>query len=189
MPRGQQSESPAKFTDQKRRFENSVRDRHTISTSSRRHLIKPERGSGFFNEPSGDPTRTGFIREVTKAIATIQSNNETIIPIVINGKTIATKDQGVGSNPSAEGDQWYSYSVINEEHVDQAIAVAQASTWSQLSAAQRKAILERVATHMSTKRAESIAVMTARVISPARHAVTPASKSHLTWIRCWSTIG
>ena len=110
--------SAAKFTDQKRRFENSVRDRHTISTSSRRHLIKPERGSGFFNEPSGDPTRTGFIREVTKAIATIQSSNGTIIPIVINGKAIATKDQGVGSDPSAEGDQWYSYSVINKEHVE-----------------------------------------------------------------------
>ena len=152
--------SAAKFTDQKTRFENSVQERHTISTSSRRHLIKPERGSGFFNEPSGDPTRTSFIREVTKAIAATRSNNGAIIPIVINGKAIATKDQGVGSDPSAEGDQWYSYSVINTEHVDQAIAVAESSSWGDKSAAERKTILEHVAAHMSTKRTESIAVMT-----------------------------
>jgi len=149
-----------KFADQKTRFENSVRERHTISTSSRRHLIKPEHESGFFNEPAGDPTRTGFIREVTRAIAAVQSNNGTIIPIVINGKVIATREQGQGADPSADGDQWYSYSVINRECVDQAIAVAQSSTWSQVSAAQRRTILEQVATHMSTKRAESIAVMT-----------------------------
>jgi len=150
----------AKFIEQKTRFENSVRERHTVSTSSRRHLIKPEQVSGFFNEPAGDPTEPAYIRDVTKAIATIQSNNGAIIPIVINGKPITTMERGVGSDPSAEGNQWYSYSVINNDHVDQAIAVAKSSTWGQMGAPQRKAILEQVASHMSTKRAESIAVMT-----------------------------
>ncbi len=152
--------SSTKFLEQKTRFENSVRERHTISTSSRRHLIKPIQTSVFFNEPAGDPTGPSFIREVTKAIATIQSNNSMNIPIVINGKPITTTVQGVGNDPSAEGHQWYSYSVINKAHIDQAIEVAESSSWGQMAAAERRAILEQVATHMSTKRAESIAVMT-----------------------------
>ncbi len=152
--------STNKFTDQKIRFENSVKDRHTISTSSRRHLIKPDFGAGFFNEPSGDPTKSSFIREVTREISSIQSNNGVKIPLVIDGEVITTKEEGVGSDPSDEGVQWYAYSVITKEHADRAIAIAESSTWSQVNANERRAILQQVADEMSIKRAQSIAVMT-----------------------------
>ena len=149
-----------KFTEQKIRFENSVRDRHTISTQSRRHLIHLDHVSGFFNEPSGDPTEPQFISRVTQAITKIQIEPKTQIPIVINGQSIGSGELAAGSDPSADGEEWYTYSVIGREHVDAAIEVCENSTWGQRSAAERRAILERVADHMSSKRAESIAVMT-----------------------------
>ena len=151
--------NPAKFTEQKTRFENSVLDRHTISTASRRHLLKPTTEIGFFNEPSGDPTEPHFIHSVSEEIAKIQREHLHAIPIVINGETFTTKDQGIGTDPNDDGNQWYSYSVIQKDHIDQAIKVAESSTWGQRTAAERRAILERVANHMSTKRAQSIAVM------------------------------
>jgi RHH-type proline utilization regulon transcriptional repressor/proline dehydrogenase/delta 1-pyrroline-5-carboxylate dehydrogenase len=58
--------SATKFAEQKARFEKSIEERHTISTKSRRHLIQPEVKPGFFNEPSGDPTETNFVHEVTE---------------------------------------------------------------------------------------------------------------------------
>ena len=148
-----------KFAEQKARFEKSIQERHTIHTSSRRHFLKPIFGNGFYNEPSGDPTKPEFINAVTESLARVQLNNSTVIPLVINGKEIVTKEQAVGSDPSADGDQWYSYSVINKSHVDKAVDIADSSTWGQKSAAERSAILNKVADHMSTKRAESIAVM------------------------------
>jgi len=151
--------SASKFAEQKVRFENSVKQRHTISVTSRRHLIEPVHGPGFFNEPSGDPTASTFIRDITKALAKVQRDNDMVIPVVIGGEEFATKSQGAGGDPSADGDQWYSYSVINRTLVDKAIAIAEASTWGTKSAAQRRAILEKVANHMSTERAKSIAVM------------------------------
>ena len=151
--------SASKFAEQKLRFENSVRDRHEISTASRRHLIKPEASLGFFNEPSGDPTEPHFIRAVTAEIGQVQRNPALMIPIVINGQSFSSSEQGVGTDPSADGEQWYSYSVIGKAHIDQAIQVAENSSWPMRSAAERREILERVANHMSTKRAQSIAVM------------------------------
>ena len=151
--------SATKFAEQKARFEKSIEERHTISTKSRRHLIQPEVKPGFFNEPSGDPTETNFVHEVTEKLATIQIGTTLKIPLVINGVEITTKDQGVGTDPSSDGEQWYSYSVIDQSHVDSAIEVAANSQWGEKSAAERRAILDQVAAHMSTQRAQSIATM------------------------------
>ena len=82
------------------------------------------------------------------------------IPIVINDKEISTKERGIGTDPSANGEQWYSYSVIDKIHVDKAIAAAEGSKWGSLSAKERSSILKDVANHMSTMRSQSIAVMT-----------------------------
>jgi RHH-type proline utilization regulon transcriptional repressor/proline dehydrogenase/delta 1-pyrroline-5-carboxylate dehydrogenase len=153
------AKNPKKFAEQKKRFENSVRERHTITTASRRHLLKPDRAAGFFNEPSGDPTEPKFIAAVTEQLAKVQLDNSLHIPVVINGKETITKEQGIGTDPSADGAQWYSYSVIDKALVDKAIAAAEASTWSKKSAAERRSILEQVAASMSEQRARSIAVM------------------------------
>ena len=152
--------SPSKFAEQKNRFERSVEERHTISTSSRRHSLTPTVPTGFFNEPSGDPTEPKFVRQTTEEISKVQLVQAMDIPLVINGTEISTKERGVGTDPSADGEQWYSYSVIDKVHVDQAIAAAQNSKWGTLSAKERSAILKDAANHMSAMRAQSIAVMT-----------------------------
>ena len=151
--------SSTKFAEQKARFENSVRERHTISTSSRRHLIHPSSKVGFQNEPSGDPTEPKFIQRVTKEIKKVHRDNSLEIPVVIDGKESKTSNRGVGTDPSADGEPWYTYSVIDRVLVDRAIEVAETSSWGQKSATERQAILEEVARHMSSQRAESIAVM------------------------------
>ena len=152
--------NPAKFAEQKARFERSVAERHTISTSSRRHLLKPAAPTGFFNEPSGDLTEPNFVLRTTEEISKVQLVQELNIPIVINDKEISTKERGIGTDPSANGEQWYSYSVIDKIHVDKAIAAAEGSKWGSLSAKERSSILKDVANHMSTMRSQSIAVMT-----------------------------
>ncbi len=152
--------SKTKFAEQKERFERSVQERHSISTSSRRHLIQPEVGAGFFNEPSGDPTDPHFIAEATREIAKIMLERKLRIPVVINGKKIDTKIQAAGIDPSDDEQQWYSYSVVDQSLVDQAIAIAEKSSWPNKSAAERREILVSVADYMSTQRARSIAVMT-----------------------------
>ncbi len=149
-----------KFEEQKARFEKSVVERHTISTSSRRHGVKQEVSSEFFNEPSGDPTEPRFISEITHEIEKIKVEQKIKIPIVINGKKINTKTQAIGTDPSDDGIQWYSYSIIDQLHVDQAITIAEKSSWPQKSADERRTILLGVADYMSTQRARSIAVMT-----------------------------
>ncbi len=151
--------SATKFGEQKARFEKSIEERHTISTQSRRHLLQPETTEGFFNEPSGDPTEPDFIREVTQEIQKIQLISEFEIPVVIDGKEIATKRRGIGTDPSSNGEQWYTYSVISTSHVDKAVLVAENSKWGTLTAGQRSTILLQAAQHMSSKRAQSIAVM------------------------------
>jgi len=149
----------SKFAEQKARFERSIAERHTISTQSRRHLIHPEVEAGFFNEPSGDPTESNFVSEVTENLARIQLERSLKIPLVIDGMEFTTENKGIGTDPSADGEQWYTYSVVDRSHVDNAIEVAENSTWGSKSAKERRAILEQVAAYMSTQRARSISVM------------------------------
>lgn len=149
-----------KYHEQKARFERSVEERHSISTISRRHNLKPELHTGFFNEPSGDPTEPHFIHKVTEEIRKAQIIVNFNIPLVINGNEIATNLRGIGTDPSADGEEWYSYSVINKAHVDEAVAVAESSKWGTLNSKQRSAILLNAANQMSARRTQSIAVMT-----------------------------
>ncbi|MEJ0014203.1 MAG: proline dehydrogenase family protein [Actinomycetota bacterium] len=72
-----------KFAEQKARFERSVQERHTISTSSRRHGVKQEVSSEFFNEPSGDPTELQFITEITHEIEKIKLNRRSKFPLLL----------------------------------------------------------------------------------------------------------
>jgi len=150
----------SKFEEQKARFEKSVAERHTLSTSSRRHLLTPEKGESFYNESSGDPTEPGFIHAVTTDITKVLTESYPLIPVVVAGKEYETASQGVGTDPSSDGAQWYAYSVVDKKIIDKAVSVAEKSTWSSKSAAERREILENVAEHMSTQRSRSIAVMT-----------------------------
>ena len=153
------SKDPEKFAEQKSRFERSISERHQISTSSRRHAKSTFHPEGFFNEPSGDPTESNYVAEVTTEISHIQNLTNLEIPIVINGKAYTSKFQANGIDPNSEGAVWYHYSVIDQKHVDKAIEIAEKSSWSSKNANERRDIILKVAELMSEQRAETIATM------------------------------
>jgi len=149
-----------KFNEQKARFERSVMERHTISVESRRHLIKPMAKDGFNNEPSGDPTEPHFIESISNEVSKVLRLKKFDIPVVVNGQSYTTSLKGAGTDPSADGQEWYTYSVIDKALVDLAIKTAETSSWPAKSAAERREILERVADLMSAQRSSTIAIMT-----------------------------
>ena len=151
---------PAKFAEQRKRFEDSVVERHTISTESRRHLPSWEDDETFFNEPSGDPTNPLYVKSITHELARVISTNGLHIPIVIDGKEIRHDEKEMGTDPSANGAFWYDYSVISRADVDSALLTCQKSSWMSTDANYRRDILKKVAAHMSGQRAQSIAIMT-----------------------------
>lgn len=152
--------NPSKFAEQKTRFENSVRERHTISTASRRHQPDPVDYSTFHNQASGDPTEPHYIAAVIEEIDRVRKHDMTI-PIVINGDEVTTDQCEDGADPGDNAQVWYSYCVANEKLIDKAVSVATSgvSSWSAKSVAERKEILFNVANVMHEQRARTIAVM------------------------------
>ncbi len=152
--------NPKKFTEQKLRFENSVRERHAISTKSRRHQPDPVDYSTFHNQSSGDPTEPTYIKAITEEIARVRKHDMTI-PIVINGDEVTTNQCEDGTDPGDNGTVWYSYCVANEKIIDKAVSVAAKglASWGAKSVAERQEILFNVASVMHAQRARTIAVM------------------------------
>ena len=152
--------NPQKFAEQKERFENSVRERHTISTQSRRHQPDPVDYSTFHNQASGDPTSPSYIKSITEEITRVRTHDMTI-PIVINGDEVTTDQCEDGTDPGDNAKVWYSYCVANEKIIDKAISVAKSgvTSWGSKSVAERKDILFNVANVMHAQRARTIAVM------------------------------
>ncbi len=152
--------NPAKFAEQKTRFEKSVLERHKISTSSRRHLPDPVDYSIFHNQASGDPTEPGYIKAVSEEISRVRKHDMTI-PVVINGDEITTDQCVQGTDPGDNAKEWYMYCVANEKLIDKAVEVSKSglSSWSAKSVFERKEILFNVAKVMQRERARTIAVM------------------------------
>ncbi len=155
------------FEDQKKRFLDSVTQRHSISTQSRRHGLPPHDCDELFargifeNESDADSTNPIFQSELEAAWEKLDSAHEMHLPLVINGKEILTESVELGHDPSNEGKTWYRYSVANADQIDLAVATAQASfqSWEDLGAVARGAILGSAATIMESERAETIAIM------------------------------
>jgi RHH-type proline utilization regulon transcriptional repressor/proline dehydrogenase/delta 1-pyrroline-5-carboxylate dehydrogenase len=152
--------NPAKFAEQKQRFEKSVSQRHTIPTNSRRHQSDPVNYSTFHNQSSGDPTDPGYIKAVANEITRIRKHDMTI-PVVINGDEISTDECINGADPGDNGAEWYMYCVANKKMIDKAIQVSRKglTSWSEKSVAERSEILFNVANIMQAQRARTIAVM------------------------------
>ncbi len=149
-----------KFAEQEARFLKSVSERHTISTTSRRHQPDPVDYSEFHTQANGDPTEPGYIKAVSTAIKNIKKHSE-VIPLVINGEEIITPETEEGTDPGDNAKQWYTYSVANKSHVDKALKAARNGTteWAAKSVEERKNILFEAAKVMQKQRAIAIAVM------------------------------
>jgi RHH-type proline utilization regulon transcriptional repressor/proline dehydrogenase/delta 1-pyrroline-5-carboxylate dehydrogenase len=155
------------FLAQRDRFIASLKDRHQISTQSRRHeLVTYHPGNElhldeFTNESDGDPTNSEFRNAVQSAIAKQLVRELFEIPIVINGEEIFTSECESGVDPSAGGATWYRYCVAGRTEIDKAISTSRdaISQWGAMGACGRGEILERAALTMAASRAKIIAVM------------------------------
>ncbi len=156
------SKNPTQFAEQQARFLNSVQERHTITTSSLRHVAPEERlPLQFFNEPSADPTDPEFIAAIAQAFTAIRCENDLKIPLVIGGKEKFTKNEEEGVDPSDNNKVWYHYCVGGVTEVESAIKTAQSAQagWSSKSVEDRAAILFNAADIMHAQMARTIAVM------------------------------
>ena len=152
--------NPAKFAEQKARFDRSLLERHTISTASRRHVPDPVDYSSFHNQAAGDPTDPVYVAAVTEEIARIK-NAYLEIPLVIAGSQITGNTPEYGSDPGDNAKIWYEYQVADSGMIDQAVQVARSAigSWSNTPAATRREILCKAAVVMQEQRALAIATM------------------------------
>ena len=156
------SKNPAKFAEQEERFINSIKERHTITTQSLRHVAHAQVvGLTFENEPNADPTEPKFIKAINSALKKVRAIKDQEIPLVIAGKEIFTKEQEEGRDPSDNGKVWYHYSVGSAKDVDKAIETAKKAQdkWAAKTIEERAEILFNAANVMAKATTETIAVM------------------------------
>ena len=156
-----------KFVEQRQRFLNSVNERHTVSTSSRRHLLAREDVEGdfaagkFTNQSDGDGTNPVLRQALARAIAKEYQEADLEIPLVINGLEIESGEMESGVDPSSNGAVWYQYRVAQKNEIDLTLATARAAiaSWETLGATGRGKLLADAARIMESERARTIAIM------------------------------
>jgi RHH-type proline utilization regulon transcriptional repressor/proline dehydrogenase/delta 1-pyrroline-5-carboxylate dehydrogenase len=151
-----------KFMEQRERFLASVRERHSISTHSLRHVTrKPVGDYRFENSPSADLTEPHLRQEISDAFDKVRSEIKPQIPLVIDGREIITPDVEIGRDPSANAEAWYQYSIADTSQIDEALRAAKTAQdkWSRLSIEQRRQVLFSAAIEMDKRRVQTLAVM------------------------------
>jgi RHH-type proline utilization regulon transcriptional repressor/proline dehydrogenase/delta 1-pyrroline-5-carboxylate dehydrogenase len=156
-----------KYKEQEKRFLESVAERHTISTKSRRHLLIREDSSKsfeeehFLNQSDADATNPKFRSALESAYVQKYLDREIRIPLQINGEEILRTDREIGTDPSENGEPWYTYSIASRSDIDLAVSIAHTSVaaWESLGAKGRARIFGEAAQIMERERAETIALM------------------------------
>lgn len=157
----------AGFSAQKERFLASVRDRHTISTKSRRHNLHREDAEKeyshgiFINANDSDATNPLFYSQLESALEKTYSDNTSTIPLVVAGDEVLVDDFEIGLTPNEQGLQWYRYSIADPDLIDKAFQAARLAiaNWDELGSQGRGEILAKAAQLMDSDRAKIIATM------------------------------
>ena len=157
----------AGFAAQKERFFASVRDRHTISTKSRRHNLHRDNAEEeylqgiFINTNDSDATNQLFYSKLESELEKTYSDNTLTIPVVIAGDEVLVEDFEIGVTPNEEGQWWYRYSIARPDLIDKAFDSARhaIANWDCLGARGRGEILAKAARLMDSDRARIIASM------------------------------
>ena len=156
-----------KYKEQERRFLDSIAERHTISTKSRRHLLVREDSSKsfdeehFLNQSDGDATKQNFRSALESAYVQKYMDLGFRIPLQINGEEIFRTEREEGTDPSENGKPWYTYSIASKSDIDLAVSIARTSVaaWDSLGVKERAKIFGEAAQLMERERAETIALM------------------------------
>lgn len=157
----------AGFSAQKEGFLASVRDRHTISTKSRRHNLHREDAEKeyshgiFINANDSDATNPLFYSQLESALEKTYSDNTSTIPLVVAGDEVLVDDFEIGLTPNEQGLQWYRYSIADPDLIDKAFQAARLAiaNWDELGSQGRGEILAKAAQLMDSDRAKIIATM------------------------------
>ena len=154
------ADDPVVLDEQRRRFLEAIGARSTVSGARRRRARTPE-GSGFANEPDGDPTDPAFTGALDAAFAALRAVNDLEIDTLDHLDLDGEPDYEVGRDPNDGGRPWYRYRVATRAEVDRALEFASSgfARWHATPVAARRELLERAATVMAERRAETIAVM------------------------------
>lgn len=155
------------FEQQRERFLASVRERHTISTKSRRHNLhredpEQEYSQGvFINASDSDATNPVFISKLESDLEDVYSSDTLTIPLVVAGHEVQVDDFENGVTPNEGGRQWYRYGIADTDLIDKAFEAARAAitNWESLGAHGRGEILAKAAHLMDSDRAKIIARM------------------------------
>ncbi len=153
---------PAAFNEQRDRFLASVRERHELSTQSRRHApLAPVSRTNFENSSSADFTDPAVRETLERELERVRYSAPEQIPLVIAGREVVTDDAEPGSDPSADAETWYRYCVADPALIDEALAGARSAfpAWAARSSDERRDLLYRAAREMESRRFATLAVM------------------------------
>ena len=154
--------NPKKFAEQAERFENSIKERHQLSTESlRHHPAKISVTESFTNAANADSTMDETYNSLTKEIASVVKKRSLQIPLVIDGIEITDRDDVDGLDPNNNGAVWYTFKVAQKSDISKAVktAVAAGDKWESLGAENRAEILRKFAKIAFAAQEETIAIM------------------------------
>ena len=154
--------NPKKFAEQAERFENSIKERHQLSTESlRHHPAKLTVADSFTNAANADSTMDETYTALTKEISTVVKSTSLEIPLVVNGIEIFDRDSVDGLDPNNNGAIWYTYKVAEKSDINNAVksAVAAGAKWESLGTQERAKILNKFSKIAFADQEETIAIM------------------------------
>lgn len=154
------------WADERRRFVESVRRRHEpLEDGGRRQDRATERHgeapAPFANAPDTDWSQLANRRWIADELARWWDAPVTVVTAVVGGEEVAQPLTGTSLDPSAPGEPGYRYVEADLATVDLAVATAAAGgrTWAARPAAERRAILARVAARLADDRGRLLACM------------------------------
>ena len=119
----------------------------------------------FTNEPFLDFTDCGVAGAMQDALASVRSRLGQEYDMVLGGKRVRTKEKIVSINPARPAEVVGIHQASDESHVEPAMRAAQAAfaSWSRTTAAERAAVLRRVAATVRLRKLELCAWLTYEV--------------------------
>ncbi|HVB70612.1 MAG TPA: bifunctional proline dehydrogenase/L-glutamate gamma-semialdehyde dehydrogenase [Acidimicrobiales bacterium] len=143
----------AVFEEQRRRFVDSIAQRHDLSVASRRFHPPTQYFSTFENARDGDPADPDYAQAAARALA-----DRSTTPSWVGEPA---SDYEEGRDPGAAGAVWYRYAVADLSSVDSAVAAARVAgpSWEARGSVGRAEVLARVAQVVASRRTQLLAVM------------------------------
>ncbi|HTX62086.1 MAG TPA: proline dehydrogenase family protein, partial [Acidimicrobiales bacterium] len=174
------------WEEQRRRFRQSVADRHLPAGGPRRHATldhaatpRPSSALGFANAADTDFSVGANRAALAAAIGALRAAPPEPVHALVDGDPVERPLTGRGVDPAAPQGTWYRYVEADTATVERALTAARrgAAAWAATSGGERLALLRAVADRLESGRARTIAVMMSDAGKVAREADTEVSEA------------